>query len=442
MRSAPGVSPKPPSENSKAGSAEYPKWRERVRSIVDLRANDPDAPLVTFVEVTDAHFRLNSAVMLPEGEDPESDGDHQALTSVGLIATALRFNDEHAGRTLLVAGHTDTSADIAFNQKLSEERAEVALSLLKGGDASRERFKALCDARHTVADIKQILSWVAVSFEGFDCDPGVIDDRADDGPVRKFQAAYNANKSAINPDPNVAPLKVDGSVGKLTWGAFFDCYEAALRDELGEDANGVAALREKLRFVDEKHEFLGFSEHFPIEELGVDNFRSQTNRRVELPFFEPGEEPDVEFAAKQPDLSELYLPGRYERLPIPPMGSARRREMVVNVVDHLGFPVENQEVTLFLPNQETLKVTTDAQGTLTAKVPFGVVAMLLADGRFLHFGEQYNDYKHDPVTELEEFPSDSDGARPGTGTQEMTIEDLNDSMSLLSSFDDDLAPLP
>ena len=41
-----------------------------------------------------------------------------------------------------------------------------------------------------------------------------------------------------------------GDVGKLTWGALFDCYEAALRDELGEDEAGVAELREKLVFAD------------------------------------------------------------------------------------------------------------------------------------------------------------------------------------------------
>lgn len=439
-----GISPPPPGENSAAASTQYPKWRERVASIEDLQANDPDAPQVTFVEMTDAHFRTNSAVLLPEGEDPEADGDHQALTSVGVIATALRFNDEHAGRTLLVAGHTDTAADTAFNQKLSEERAEVTLALLKGGDASRERFKTLCDGRHTVADIKQILSWVAVGLDNFDCDPGVINDQPDDKPVRKFQAAYNANKATINPDPNVPPLTVDGSVGKLTWGAFFDCYEAALRDELGENAAGVAALRAKLKFTDPKHEFLGFSENFPIEELGVNNFRSQSNRRVEILFFEPGEEPDLDHAASDPATSELYLPGQYERTPLPPMGSARRRTLTVNVVDHQGFPVDEQNVTLFLADGRELEVRTDASGTFSAQVPFGVVSMVLQDGRFVTFGNQYQNYKHDQVTELGGFPADSDGGMLGSENQQMTLDDLNDSAALLSSFDpeDELVPLP
>jgi outer membrane protein OmpA-like peptidoglycan-associated protein len=438
-----GISPPPPGPSSKANSPEYAKWRERVRSVVELRDDDLDAPRVTFVEMADAHFRTNSAVILPEGEDPDQEGEHQALSSVGLIATALRFNEENAGRTLLVAGHTDTSADVDFNQKLSEERAEVALSLLKGDSAARERFKTLCDGRHTVSDIKQILSWVKKTIVGFDCDPGPINEQPDDRPVRKFQTAYNANKSTLNPDASVAPLTVDGSVGPLTWGAFFDCYELALRDELGEDAAGVSALRAKLRFADDKHQFLGFSEHFPIDELGVDNFRSQSNRRVELVFFEPGEDPDLDHAASDPATSELYLPGQYEREPLADLGSARRRTLTVNVIDHQGFAVENQRVILFLPDRRTLEVMTDGSGTFTAKVPLGVVSMLLEDGRFLNFGTDYAAYQHDPVGELQTFPTDdSEGALNGNDSRAADVDDHNDSMTRLSVFEDDLVPLP
>lgn len=359
-----------------------------------------------------------------------------------MIATALRFNEENAGRTLLVAGHTDTSADVAFNQKLSEERAEVALALLEGGANGRQRFASLCDGRHTIGDIKQILNFISKTMAGFDCDPGPIDETPVDAAVHKFQTAYNANQATLSPDPSIDPLTVDGSVGPLTWGAFFDCYEAGLRDELGEDAAGVSALRSKLRFSDDRHRFLGFSEHFPIEELGVDNFRSQTNRRVELVFFEAGEDPELDHAALDPATSELYLPGQYEREPIADLGSARRRTLTVNVIDHQGFPVENQGVTLFLPDGRTLEVPTDSSGTFSAKVPLGVVSMLLEDGRFLTFGTEYAPYQHDPVNELQTFPDDSEGSLNGNDSRVSNVDDHNDSMTRLSSFDGDLAPLP
>jgi outer membrane protein OmpA-like peptidoglycan-associated protein len=319
-----GITPPPPGQNSKAGSTQYPAWRKRVAEIIELRADDLDGPKVTFIEMADAHFRSNSAVVLPEGEDPDKTGAHQALTSVGVIAAALRFNEEHPGRTLLVAGHADTTNTPAFNQPLSEERAQLTLAMLEGGDPSRENFKALAQARHTVADIKQILSWAASALPGFDCDPGPIDNTLASAtePIRNFQSSYNANRATIAPN-STDDLTPDGSFGPLTWGAVFDCYEFALQDELGETPAGVAALRAKLTFVDPNQKFLGFSEFFPIEELGVDNFRSQTNRRVEIHFFEQGEEPDIQHALDDPETSDLYLPGHYERTPLEPMVSAK-----------------------------------------------------------------------------------------------------------------------
>jgi outer membrane protein OmpA-like peptidoglycan-associated protein len=334
-----GITPKPGSANSGPGALEYPKWLERVVETVELEEGDPDLAAVTFIELTDAHFRTNSAVVLPEGEAPDESGDHQAIGSVGIVARALRFNDEHSARTILVAGHTDTTSQIAFNQKLSEERAEVALCMLKGGSAARERFAALCDARHTVADIKQILSFATKSL-GFDCDPGVINDVPNESAVRKFQTAFNANKTTIN--STAANLTTDGKVGHLTWGAFFDCYEFVLGQELGETPEAVEQLRKKLVFTDPEHEFLGFSEHFPIEELGVDQFRSQSNRRAEILFFEPGEQPDIPHAADDPATSELYLPGRYERVGLSAGGSALRNSLVLEWPDSLteGLPPE------------------------------------------------------------------------------------------------------
>ncbi len=321
-----GIVPAPPGENSPAGSTQYPAWRKSVVQTHDLRAGPLNGPKLTFVELLDSHFRTNSAVVLPEGEAPNQDsGKLESLSSVGVFATALRFLQEHPNQSVFVAGHCDTTGEIDFNQTLSEERAQCALALLVGGEEQREAFKALCDGRHQVSDYKQILAWVSQAFPEleFDCDPGKIDDNAATGvePVRRFQDAYNANKDALGATAD--DLESDGDMGPLTWGAVFDCYEHALREELGEDEEGLAELREGLVFVDPEREALGFSEYFPIEELGVDGYKSQLNRRVELLFFEPGEEPDLAAAEIDPETSELYLPNHYERTPLGAMVSAK-----------------------------------------------------------------------------------------------------------------------
>lgn len=313
-----GITPKPPGPNSKAKSPEYPLWRKRVAEVVELKAGDSDGPKITFVELTDAHFRTNSAVVLPEGEDPDDKGNHQAITSASLIGIALRFNQENPGHAILVAGHTDSVAEPDFNQQLSEERAQVALALLKGGDESREIFKDRCAARNRMSDINQILSWIARTLTAFkdppfNCDPGVINDSPHDTAIRRFQTAFSAHRDALGSNTE---LKVDGSIGKEGFGAFFDIYEFALRQELGEDAAGLASLREKLVFADDQRQSLGFGERFPVEELGVDNFRSQTNRRVEILFIPEGEQPDLAKAKDNPEAADIYLPGRFQHTPL------------------------------------------------------------------------------------------------------------------------------
>jgi outer membrane protein OmpA-like peptidoglycan-associated protein len=303
-----GITPPPPAPNSKPKSSEYPLWRKRVAKTVELEASVLAAPRVRFVELADAHFRTDSAVVLPQGEEPDVENKHQSLSSAGLIAQALRFNEEQPGRSVFVAGHTDTSAGDALNDKLSSERAKCALALLEG---DRDTFATVANARHQGKDINQILAWMSEAFKApaFDCKPAAIKDFVSSVTVRKFQKAFNRNKAALG--STAADLTVDGSVGVVTWGAFFDCYEFALRQALGEDATGVAGLRGKLKFVDEGRKALGFGERFPTEELGVDNFRSQTNRRVEILFFEPDQEPDLAHSEDDPETSDVYLPGHY-----------------------------------------------------------------------------------------------------------------------------------
>jgi outer membrane protein OmpA-like peptidoglycan-associated protein len=318
-----GIQPPPPGQNSPPGSKPYQEWLRRVSERCNLTAAGMAKELV-LLEMHDALFRTDSAVVLPEGEDPTADpAGHTSLTTVGLVATVLRYNEEHPGKKLLVAGHCDTRGEVSFNQELSEDRAQVALALLRG---DRGEFVRLCDKRHDEVDVTQIFDWTTRAY-GFTCKPTRLDAIPNDTRYEQFRASYNAWLAAWDPsaepdprgDPKLAPK---GRIDKPIWGAIFDLYEHNLRQELGEDAAGVAKLRDKLVWVDEKRPALGFSEYFPVDNLGRDNYRSQANRRVEVLFFDEGEEPDIDVAANNPEVSEIYLPGRYEREHLEPMAGA------------------------------------------------------------------------------------------------------------------------
>ncbi len=71
-----GIVPKPPGQNSKAGSAEYPAWRKSVIETREIAPGGIDGPKVTFVELADALFRTNSAVVMPRSEEH---GDHPRI---------------------------------------------------------------------------------------------------------------------------------------------------------------------------------------------------------------------------------------------------------------------------------------------------------------------------------------------------------------------------
>jgi outer membrane protein OmpA-like peptidoglycan-associated protein len=368
-----GVLPPPPGSTSDASSVEYPEWIRRSRRVVDLSA-DGSTKEVTMLEMADALFRTDSCVIAPEGEDPAADQRHPSLHTIGIVATALRFADAHPDKKVLVAGHCDTTGQVEYNQTLSEERAAVGLALLLG---QRDEFAAKCHGRHTVADYKQILSWVARAFDPttlvvpFDCDPGVIDDVAFTAiePVRRFQEAYNANIGVL--EGPAGELSVDGAMGPATWVAMFDCYEHALRLELEVDSAELAELRAAVQFVDPERQSQGFGEHHPIDNLGRESFESQANRRVEILFFDPGEEPDLD---QPPETSEIYLPGRYERRRLDP--ALAQNQVVLRLCNPLGDPVPGAKYTVTM-GRDVSTGEADDDGVVVLHLPDDVESFMV-----------------------------------------------------------------
>jgi outer membrane protein OmpA-like peptidoglycan-associated protein len=302
-----GITPKPPGENSKPGSVEYLKWRERVVETRDLTVEAATAKL-QLVELEDVLFDTNSAVPLPAPCTPSGNGAKaDGPSALHDVAAALRFAFCYPGKRLLVAGHADTTADAAINDPLSEKRALTVLALLMG---ERDLFRVTCDAQNVRGDRIRILEW-ADSCLDFPCAPKRFGGDMDQA-IRAFQTAYNASDRGENTD---APtLNVDGDFGPLTWGAVFDLYEARIAEILQGDRELLAEYRAGLQFVDDDKRSMGFGERFPVDELGRDGIRSAANRRVEILFFDPKDTPDLNAGV---DVSDIYLPGSFVHEPQP-----------------------------------------------------------------------------------------------------------------------------
>ncbi|HYP88485.1 MAG TPA: OmpA family protein, partial [Polyangiaceae bacterium] len=387
-----GVEPPPASPDG----PEYLEWRARAAETEDHEIAGVQNE-ATIVPISPAHFRTGSAVLLPEGESPTSDVG-TATTSVGALALALRFNQEHPGQQVLVAGHTDSVGSDANNDELSTQRAHAVHAVLTG---DREAFVSIAEATQKVSDYKQILRWASVdlavlfplrasdaagpppgavtaAFSFADCDPSVIDDDAFSGvePVKAFQRAFNANKATLGSSAD--DLKVDGVFGKKSWGAVFDCYQYNIARELGEDLDGTQALRDLLTFLPTKEPFVGFGEHHPADGNTANDSESQANRRVEVLFFAKGQEPDVALIDEAPELTELYLPDAYRKLEIPqrPGGAKEHPLFAVSLLDVDGSQLVRGEGVRYTVKQdgELLADDVSQDGFGQFRVPPGVTS--------------------------------------------------------------------
>lgn len=266
--------------------------------------------LANLLEVEDVHFHHDSAVLLPAYDATKTDAPPKAVSSMAVLCVCYRYAKEHPEQKILVCGHTDTSGDAGYNVSLSELRSENVVHILTG---DRAKWVDVCKKQNKVEDHQQILKWVHDTF-GWETDPGPINNTPNDKTkkaTKEFQKTYNIEFSAA--------IGEDGVVGTDTWGAFFDVYMLGLMDLLETDEDGLQEFRKKLQFIEKQK--VGCGENWPIEEKLKDNYRSPTNRRVEILFFDLKEEPALKChpgpgKAVAKDCL-LYTSGTYTFTPIP-----------------------------------------------------------------------------------------------------------------------------
>lgn len=332
---------------------------------------------VEFVEFEDAFFRTASSVMLPNGIPPSDSGtcDEQSnQDGIALVAMCLRHCEQFPDKKILVAGHTDTSGADSYNIPLSHHRASCVHAALAG---EREEFITAASGPHLTnkeklyPDEMQIVDWAADTF-GWPCSmkQNITLWKA----TLAFQKSYNENGQAGN--LNVPPLDLTGKFDRPTWGAIFDCYEAKLADLLGVTLADLPILRQHLTFLDAQKPVVGCGEYHPIDQVGRDNYHSQKNRRVEVQFFDPGEEPQLSCLKGECEATEceLYDPRAYKRRRL---GETTLTELWDAHWDRPGEPARNDEERKLilsapqLPDGEKVlfEITQEAQGIITVINP-------------------------------------------------------------------------
>jgi outer membrane protein OmpA-like peptidoglycan-associated protein len=262
------------------------------------------------LEMGDVHFHHDSAVLLP---DYDVVPDASRITALAVLAACLNHAKKNPAMKLLIAGHTDTTGRNDYNLGLSELRAKSVFFALTG---DKDGWVGVAESKHKVEDYQLILKWASQEM-GYDSDPGAINNSP--GPkttkaTKRFQEQYNEDYGTSIP--------ANGVVGAETWGAFFELYMEVLAELLKTDKTGLAAIQGSLKWVQDGVKLVGCGEEFPIDAPQKNSYESKTNRRVEMLFFEPGQEPKLDChpgpGKTVPVLCEIYNPWMYRYKKISP----------------------------------------------------------------------------------------------------------------------------
>jgi type VI secretion system secreted protein Hcp len=292
-------------------------WWYPIEEVSPIDGEAPEVKSVDFIEMEDALFRHNSSVFLPDlvgtvypensteakSDEPAGGDGSSALDledakwceGLAMVYQVLEHLQQYPdGFVCHIAGHTDTSGEPGYNMKLSSLRSRAVYYIIDGSDACRtawgEQFKEETkDNVHTrnLDDLQQMLAWVSQQRK-WPCHPGAIDGimgPKTENAVKKFQESYNA-------DPEFPEdIEVDGIAKKETWMAFFDIYQSTLVKMSGlTQTEFDAQFRGSPQWKD-SFKLTGCGESWPIDQADKDNYRSQTNRRVEVLIFNMSEAP-------------------------------------------------------------------------------------------------------------------------------------------------------
>ena len=299
---------------------------------------------VIILKVEDALFRHNSAAFLPDSNYRDDTGTdkQENICGISVIKAILNRAYKYKEQKVLIAGHTDRSGPDDYNFKLSKMRADSLLFLILN---SRDDWVAIVNDKNVEKDIQHLLKWAA-QFKSWNCDPGKVD-----GVIGQN------TKKAIKNFQKAADLVDDGIFGKKTWGRVFDLYQEKLTSimEGTQDEKDALSNRNTINWAYDIKS-VGCGELWPK----TSEMKSQTDRRVEVLFFEENELP--EWVCKDgmctKEECKIYPDGLFERSYISIGGSAMGNLKIQHVNKQGG-------VTIEISGPEVRTGKTDPNGEIT-----------------------------------------------------------------------------
>jgi len=394
----------------------------------------------------DPRFHFDSSFLLPESRT-----EFAALGE--LIA---RMPDA----PMTIFGHADPVGNDEYNKRLSGRRAEAVYAALTRDHAMWEHLYTAPhgDDKWGTREIQTMLA--ALGYE-----TGKID--GIQGPVT------TAAVKAFQTDQVIA---VDGVVGPVTRRHLFLAYMDLL---CGQTKVGKTAFLGRGADPKGKGDYQGCGEFNPVmlfsaaenqafqapAQREARNLENTPNRRIVVYFFRAGvvlkkwpcpstaegtancrlrlfsdaadrrafQEERREWAQTRDTFACRF----YHRLV---MNSACERlhgavPLLVRIVDHLGHPVETRPFTVVVADAER-DVETTEDGLIRTILPKGAVALEVDGEKSVFFGNGYEFYTHDKVSEFDSvdphpFPQD-----PGSKNDRITpdlIEELTESLAALFS---------
>jgi predicted TIM-barrel fold metal-dependent hydrolase len=257
---------------------------------------------VRFIELDDLHFAEKGLIPCLSGDN------HFA----GLIADVFAFinKPENSRCKLIIFGHADTAGNPSDNFRLSGQRAQVIKTIIDDDFAA---FWKLINNVSLTCDLKRILN-ALTDFYDWNCEAGKEDERQTpeyQAAIKSFQKQYNSRFKKNIPDT--------GKADENTWNGVFDVYQRLIDDQLKVDGTD----RLPVPYDDETRGIYACGESFPIEQPQKTNYRSKTNRRIELAFVDSEMRPVVQ---KPEDtgktipasLNQAHDPEATELVPIKP----------------------------------------------------------------------------------------------------------------------------